>query len=299
MRIPTADKMFLEVSISGKGLKFEPKSGALIGGEVADIGLTTFVQSGKKVLPIETAKISGVGYPAEKLADMFGNEFWNHTKVVMEIFDKLATLHEDISRSYFSKEKSYSWGSEGDNRIIGSAFADIIDGNGGNDHLSGGVGNDRIDGGKGNDTLGGDSGDDWLVDAEGNNRFVGGTGNDTMRGGSGDDNLTGGAGNDLIYGKGGTDRYEGNAGVDSFVFNAKEQGKITITDFGKQDVLVNALAGSADEAYKDFFEHAKQVGKNVVYEHGEVHITLLKANLKMFEVSHFSDAQHLGEFIFG
>lgn len=299
MRIPTEEKMFLEVTITGKGLKFDTKTGELLAGQVADIALTSFVQNGKKFLPMETQKISGINYPADKIAEIFGNHFWNHTKFVAEVFDKMAGLHEDISHSYFSKDKSYSWGSEGNNKIVGSAFADHIDGNGGDDQLNGGIGNDHIVGGKGNDTLGGDSGDDWLFDSEGNNRFVGGTGNDWMRGGTGDDFMTGGAGKDVFYGKGGTDRFEGGAGVDSFVFNAKEAGKITISDFGKTDILVNALTGNGEEAYKDFMEHAHQVGKNVVYENGELQLTLMKCDLKMFEAGNFGSAEKLAEFIFG
>ena len=63
--------------------------------------------------------------------------------------------------------------------LVGSAFNDILSGNGGINTLAGGRGNDQLKGFGGNDTLWGSEGDDHLM---------GGEGADTMRGG--DDNDT-------------------------------------------------------------------------------------------------------------
>ena len=62
--------------------------------------------------------------------------------------------------------------------LIGSAFNDMLTGNGLANHIDGGAGNDIINGGAGNDTL------------------QGGADNDVMIGGAGADALDGGAGND-------------------------------------------------------------------------------------------------------
>ena len=59
-----------------------------------------------------------------------------------------------------------------ENEIVGSAFADFIDGSGGNDDLWGGEGNDTLIGGKGNDYLDGESGLDSMVGGGGNDIYV-------------------------------------------------------------------------------------------------------------------------------
>ncbi|MFM9844211.1 MAG: beta strand repeat-containing protein [Dongiaceae bacterium] len=59
-----------------------------------------------------------------------------------------------------------------DNEIVGSAFADFIDGSGGNDDLWGGDGEDTLIGGKGNDYLDGESGLDSMVGGLGDDIYV-------------------------------------------------------------------------------------------------------------------------------
>jgi Ca2+-binding RTX toxin-like protein len=63
-------------------------------------------------------------------------------------------------------------------RLLGSAFGDILMGNAGANFLSGGAGNDKLYGRAGNDTLEGH---------DGNDRLDGGAGVDTMKGGTGND----------------------------------------------------------------------------------------------------------------
>lgn len=63
------------------------------------------------------------------------------------------------------------------------------------------------------------------------NTFDGGNGNDTFLGGAGTDKFTGGAGDDHLTGGGGKDVLTGGTGADTFIFNLKEKGAETITDF--------------------------------------------------------------------
>jgi serralysin len=62
--------------------------------------------------------------------------------------------------------------------LVGSAFADRLDGNGEANSLNGGAGADRLEGSAGNDRLNG---------GVGNDRLHGGAGNDTLTGGTGAD----------------------------------------------------------------------------------------------------------------
>ncbi len=95
-------------------------------------------------------------------------------------------------------------GNARNNRLIGTAAADDMEGKGGNDVLFGLGGNDIMDGDAGNDIL------------------HGGTGNDNMEGGLGADQLFGDAGNDILSGDEGNDIMNGGAGNDRFVFDSGE-----------------------------------------------------------------------------
>lgn len=88
----------------------------------------------------------------------------------------------------------------GNDKKIGTAKADLIDGLGGNDTINGMAGNDTLNGGDGNDVLSGGVGNDYLYGGTGNDKLDGGTGNDKFDGGAGDDILLGGAGNDTLFG---------------------------------------------------------------------------------------------------
>ncbi len=91
-------------------------------------------------------------------------------------------------------------GTNGKDKLNGTAKADYIEGRGGNDTLYGHGGNDQLMGGAGNDQL------------------YGGAGNDRLNGGAGNDSLQGGAGDDILIGGPGRDTMEGGAGSDTFVF---------------------------------------------------------------------------------
>ena len=134
-------------------------------------------------------------------------------------------------------------GTADDDRLIGGAGDDTLNGRSGNDTLIGGAGNDSMNGGWGNDTLrgmggndtlhggygddslDGGSGNDWLNGVTGNNTLNGGAGNDNLIGLSGNDSLIGGAGNDMLY---------GGSDADSFEF-AAGHGDDTIADFTQDE----------------------------------------------------------------
>ena len=96
-------------------------------------------------------------------------------------------------------------GGAGNDRLLGKSGGDVIHGDAGNDVLLGGHGKDHLDGGSGRDRLNGQAGSDTLS---------GGSANDTMIGGSGDDELDGGAGRDRLNGQSGRDTLRGGEGVD-------------------------------------------------------------------------------------
>lgn len=132
--------------------------------------------------------------------------------------------------------------------LTGSAFADVLIGNGGDNILLGGGGADQLDGGLGfdyaaygNSTIGltaslidpsantgeaagdvytsieglsGSSYDDILIGNAGNNTLSGGFGNDLLTGGDGNDQLLGGSGGDFLDGGVGADALNGGDGTD-------------------------------------------------------------------------------------
>ncbi|TDH35213.1 calcium-binding protein, partial [Pseudohoeflea suaedae] len=133
--------------------------------------------------------------------------------------------------------------------IIGTAFADVINGSSGANVLSGGAGGDTIDGQAGNDTLLGGAGNDTLNGGSGNDTLYGGAGEDILAGGLGSDVLLGGLGADTLWG--------GNAGVlggdgasDIFVFDQAALDEAI--SGGIRDVIMDFEAGSG--AAKDMID---------------------------------------------
>jgi Ca2+-binding RTX toxin-like protein len=112
-------------------------------------------------------------------------------------------------------------GTDGSDRINGTARADVIlglaggdriSGRGRNDRICGGDGRDRLTGKGGNDQLSGGSGSDRLLAHSGNDRLVGGSGGDSMEGADGNDKHSGGSGSDYMIGGLGDDLYLGGQG---------------------------------------------------------------------------------------
>ena len=89
------------------------------------------------------------------------------------------------------------YGTDGNDRLVGTKKADVMAGLAGNDRIKGAGGNDLICGGTGNDKLSGGSGNDKLR---------GEVGKDKLRGSSGKDKMVGAQGKDTCIGGGQTDR---------------------------------------------------------------------------------------------
>lgn len=131
-----------------------------------------------------------------------------------------------------------------DNRVAGSASAeiaygedgdDLIDLRRGHDWAFGGAGDDRLHGGDGQDRLYGDS-EDVLATNGGRDKLYGGANHDALYGGAGNDILDGGAGNDWL---------RGGQGADKFVFEGA-WGDDRIADFQSgRDLIVLSGQGLA------------------------------------------------------
>jgi Ca2+-binding RTX toxin-like protein len=131
--------------------------------------------------------------------------------------------------------------------IIGTAFADVIAGDGANNTLDGGLGIDTVTYadaasavtvslalttaqntvGAGNDTL---KGLENLTGSAFADTLTGSTAANVIDGGAGDDHLYGGAGNDTLIGGLGNDTLEGGAGNDLFVVD--DVGDVVKEDSG-------------------------------------------------------------------
>lgn len=100
---------------------------------------------------------------------------------------------------------------------LGTAEADFIDGKKGNDTITGMSGNDTLIGGSGNDNLDGGTDNDSLSGGAGADTLLGGSGNDLLDGGTDNDKLDGGAGNDTLIGGTGMDTMLGGDGNDFYM----------------------------------------------------------------------------------
>ena len=108
--------------------------------------------------------------------------------------------------------------------VRGSAFDDVLTGDGGNNNLIGDAGDDNLDGGSGNDRL---------------------------RGGAGSDNLWGRGGNDSLTGDAGADTLDGGAGRDTLDYRRSDAG-VTV------NLADNAVAGGHAEGDRIAnFEHVR------------------------------------------
>lgn len=181
---------------------------------------------------------------------------------------------------------SNGWGGtdtlSGFERVLGSAYADVITGDAlanelvgglGNDVLSGGAGNDLLLGGEGDDRLHGDEGDDVLEGGAGKDTLFGGQGNDILRGGEGDDQLwgedgddllEGGAGDDTLYGGAGNDTLDGGVGADWMAGGAGDDPYI-VDNAGDKVVEaagegVDTVHASVSYTLDDNVEHARAMG---------------------------------------
>ncbi|MEP3634400.1 MAG: calcium-binding protein, partial [Shimia thalassica] len=151
----------------------------------------------------------------------------------------LEAFPDVLGSSYLlSLERSSVFGTEADERLVGSVLDDTLNGGDGSDTLIGdashdiliggeteydlrdviyaGAGNDRVDGGYGNDELRGDAGNDTIAGGFGADTVIGGTGHDTLTGSAFADQMFGGDGDDFVNGGFGHDLLNGGAGADRF-----------------------------------------------------------------------------------
>lgn len=87
-----------------------------------------------------------------------------------------------------------------DDTMLGTQFADVLNGGAGNDIINGNGGRDWIDGEAGRDALTGGAGDDLLYGWDGEDTLDGGGGGDFLFGEAGMDTLLGGPGDDVLVG---------------------------------------------------------------------------------------------------
>ncbi len=139
--------------------------------------------------------------------------------------------------------------------VTGSAFDDLLVGDGDTNWLDGDAGNDTLDGALGDDTLRGGAGDDELR---------GGLGDDTVFGDAGEDTLNGGFGDDLLNGGPGTDSLFGDLGRDTFALEPGSGNDIdTIEDFVSGDDLLD-LTAFGYASFSDISVASDGVGGSII-----------------------------------
>jgi Ca2+-binding RTX toxin-like protein len=137
-------------------------------------------------------------------------------KPVVALFDAIAagvdfstTDYRVISRVSTDSIDVSAWGSNG----VGIVDGYVILTHDGDDSVVGSAYADSLFGGDGNDTISGNAGDD---------RIYGGRGNDTLSGGDGNDDIYGNHGEDLINAGANTNRVDGGTGLDTLVLDGTE-----------------------------------------------------------------------------
>lgn len=96
--------------------------------------------------------------------------------------------------------------------VLGTAYADHIEGSQVEDWIHGRDGNDILNGGQGDDVLEGEEGDDELDGGAGNDRLYGSAGSNVLRGGEGNDLLDSAGVGDQLFGGVGDDGYHLRSG---------------------------------------------------------------------------------------
>ena len=136
---------------------------------------------------------------------------------------------------------------DGDDLIVGSDFANVIQVGNGNDYVYAGDGADSIYGGNGADELGGYLGNDFIS---------GGSGADFLNGEEGDDEVDGGGGNDEIWGGYGVDHLTGGTGADKFAVTSWDTG----VGAGNRDVVEDFSKAQGDRIDLHFFDDLQFIG---------------------------------------
>jgi hypothetical protein len=191
---------------------------------------------------------------------------------------------------YFENQtniRSFAYGQNGNDRLIGGSNDDHLIGNGGDDIITGNAGNDYLLAGNGNDQVSGNGGDDRFLGVRGFNQLNGGDGDDIIYGGIETDIITGGSGQNLLVGNDGDDQIFGGEDADT-VFGGS--GNDTIQGFGGDDQLY----GQAGNDLVNGGSGADVVGGNtgndtLVGEFGNDRILGGDGNDRSFHSGSFSD----------
>lgn len=197
------------------------------------------------------------GAGADKLYGGSGTDTASYQNATSGVVASLSAPSTNTGEAKGDTYSSVEW-------LIGSAFNDKLQGNGGANRLSGGAGNDQLYGEDGNDVLIGGAGADKLYggtgsdtasyadakagvvasfakptsntgDAKGDTysaieNLTGSAYADRLEGNGAANIISGGAGNDQIYGAGGADKLNGGAGADRFVFKSATESTTTVRD---------------------------------------------------------------------
>jgi hypothetical protein len=162
----------------------------------AGTGTLTVTSDGDDEVIIKQEQYGGVLVSGVLVTDGNGDSVHSHDvrKIVVNggPGDNLIDL-QDVNRGAFASLRDnqiFLYGNDGHDRIIGSTFADEMEGGEGHDHLEGGFGKDVQFGGPGHDVLMGgadsdvqigDQGDDTILEGPGSADVVSDTvGNDTI-----------------------------------------------------------------------------------------------------------------------
>jgi Ca2+-binding RTX toxin-like protein len=135
-----------------------------------------------------------------------------------------AAVHASLARPVLNTGEAAGDRYVGISGLIGSAFADTLEGAAAtSSRLQGADGADLLLGGRVNDIMEGQAGDDSLLGREGHDRLDGGDGRDSLRGAAGHDVLLGGAGDDFLHGGEAWDSIAGGDGNDTILCDADFQ----------------------------------------------------------------------------
>jgi Ca2+-binding RTX toxin-like protein len=186
----------------------------------------------------------------------------NDWRGLERITDWYGQLQNNATVGTILTEFGYNTITSGDDTVIGTGGADVLNAQEGNDIVYSGAGNDTITDSYGSDTIEGGAGDDVITDqGYGTNVLRGGDGNDTITFGNYSSNtIEGGAGDDLIKintvtysnpgpantlaGGNGNDRIESGGNSDIYLFN-RGDGQDVIADFGYAGS--NGVAAGSDK----------------------------------------------------
>lgn len=201
---------------STAGLRLEALEDRLaLSSTVISGDLYIYGTSGADSVTVNYEVYSGVGY--YKVTQNGVNSFFRASRV----YGGDIGFYGYAGNDYFNNNtglRTFAWGMDGDDTLLGSWNNDKLDGGngrdylygyGGNDilyggldynynYLNGGSGHDSLYGGWTGDTLVGESGNDYLYGNHGYDLLYGGDGNDTLHGGDDGywDYLNGGTGQD-------------------------------------------------------------------------------------------------------